>query len=72
MSGDHIKNTFELKNYKQRFLLCRFFSNDSSKPQGFSIKDIEEAVDNNGQNWFNRAQVGKYLGLVTFTAQRQG
>ena len=39
-------------------------SNDSSKPEEFSIKDIEVLVDNKEQNWFKRAHVGKFLGIV--------
>ena len=39
-------------------------SNDSSKPEEFNIKDIEVLVDNKEQNWFKRAHVGKFLGIV--------
>ena len=39
-------------------------SNDRSKPEEFSIKDIEMFVDSEEQNWFKRAHVGKSLGLV--------
>ena len=38
-------------------------SNDRSKPQEISIKDIAMLVDSEEQNWFKRAQVGKFLGL---------
>ena len=37
---------------------------DSSRPEEFSIKDIEMLVDNKEQNCFKRAHVGKLLGLV--------
>ena len=39
-------------------------SNDNSKPEEFNIKDIEVLVDNKEQNWFKRAHVGKFLGIV--------
>ena len=39
-------------------------SNGSSKPEEFNIKDIEILVDSEEQNWFKRALVGKFLGLV--------
>ena len=35
-----------------------------SKPEKFSLNDIEVLVDNKEQNWFKRAQVGKFLGIV--------
>ena len=38
-------------------------SNDSSKPEEFSFKDIEVFVDSDEQNWFERAHVGKFLGI---------
>ena len=39
-------------------------SNDSSKPQEFSLKNIEVFVDRQQeQNWFKRAHVGKFLGI---------
>ena len=38
-------------------------SNDSCKPQEFSMKNIEMLVDSEGQNWFKRAHVGKFLGI---------
>ena len=39
-------------------------SNSSSKSEKFSIKDIEMLVDNKEQNWFKRAHVGNFLGLI--------
>ena len=39
-------------------------SNGSSKSEKFSIKDIEMLVDNKEQNWFKRAHVGNFLGLI--------
>ena len=39
-------------------------SNDASrKSEEFSIKDIEVFVDSEEQNWFKRANVGKFLGI---------
>ena len=37
--------------------------NASSRPEEFSLKDIEVLVDNKEQNWFKRAHVGKFLGI---------
>ena len=39
-------------------------SNGSSKPEEFSPNDIEVLVDNKEQNWFKRAHIGQYLGIV--------
>ena len=39
-------------------------SNGSGKPEEFSLKDIEVIVNGKEQNWFKRAHVGKFLGLV--------
>ena len=33
----------------------------SRKPEEFSLKDIEVLVDSEGENWFKRAYVGKFL-----------
>ena len=41
-------------------------SNDSSKPEEFSLKDIEVFLDSGEQNWFKRAHVGKLFGLEDF------
>ena len=38
-------------------------SNSSSKLREFSLNDIEVLVDSEEQNWFKRADVGKFLGL---------
>ena len=37
-------------------------SNGSSKPEEFSLKDIEVFIDSEEQNWFQRAHVRKFLG----------
>ena len=42
-------------------------SNDNSKPEGFSLKDIEVLVDNKKQNWFKRKHIGRYLGIARIT-----
>ena len=39
-------------------------SNASNKPEEFNLKDIEVLADNKEQNWFKRADVGKFLGIV--------
>ena len=38
-------------------------SNDSRKPEEFSLKDIEVSVDSEEQCWFKRAHLGKVLGI---------
>ena len=38
-------------------------SNNNSKHDEFSIKDIEVSVDTEKQNWFKRTHVGKFLGI---------
>ena len=38
-------------------------SNDAyGRPEEFSLKDIEVFVDNEKQNWFKQARMGKFLG----------
>ena len=39
-------------------------SNASNKPEEFGLNDIEVIVDSEGENWFKRAHVGKFLGLA--------
>ena len=39
-------------------------SNDSSRPEEFSLKDTEVLVDSKVQNWFKRAHFGTFLGLI--------
>ena len=38
-------------------------SNGSSKPEEFNLNDIEMLVDSEGQNWFKRTHIGKFLGI---------
>ena len=35
---------------------------NGSRPEEFSLKDIEVLVDSKERNWFKRAHVGKFLG----------
>ena len=44
-------------------------SSDSSKPEEFSLKDIEVLVDSKEQNWFKRAHVGKLVHIPRSTAK---
>ena len=43
--------------------LLNVFNGSSSKPEEFNFNDIDN-VDNKEQNWFKRAHVGKFLGIV--------
>ena len=47
-------------------------SNDSSKPQEFSIKDIVMFANSEEQNWFKRIHVGKFLGLEDIRTSLNG
>ena len=47
-------------------------SNDSSKSEEFSLKDIEIFVDSEEQNWFKRAHEGKFLGLEDIRTSLNG
>ena len=47
-------------------------SNASSKPQEFSLKDIEVLVDSGAENWFKRARIGRYLGLAKILISVEG
>ena len=64
VSGDRIQNIVDPKGLKLKMSSVLNVSNDSGKPQGFSIKDIEMLVDDIEQNLFKRAHVGKFLGLI--------
>ena len=47
-------------------------SNGSSKSEEFNLNNIEVLVDKKEQNWFQRAHIGKYLGIariITSTAK---
>ena len=47
-------------------------SNDCSKSEEFSLKDIEIFVDSEEQNWFKRAHEGKFLGLEDIRTSLNG
>ena len=47
-------------------------SNDSSKSQELSIKDIEMLVDSEEQNWFKRSNAGTFLGLEDIRTSLNG
>ena len=49
-------------------------SNGSSKPDEFTLNDIEVLVDSEGENWFKQAHFGKYLGLakILMSVERLG
>ena len=65
MSDDQIQKFFDLKKEQQTNMSSVLYaSNDSSKPEEFSLKDIEVLVDNKEQNWFKRAHIGRYLGIA--------
>ena len=63
VSGDRYKKFLSLKELKIKISTVLNVSNGSSKPEEFSLKDIEVLVGSEGQNWFKRAHVGKFLGL---------
>ena len=46
--------------------------NAGSKPEKFSLKDIEVFVDSEEQNWFKRAQMGKFLGVEDIRTSLNG
>ena len=59
VSDDRIQKFFDLKKEQQiKMSFVLNVSNDSSKPEEFSLKDIEVLVDNKEQNWFKRAHIG--------------
>ena len=47
-------------------------SNSSSKLREFNLNDIEVLVDSEEQNWFKRANVGKFLGLKKILMSVEG
>ena len=54
VSGDQIQKLLGLKELKTKM---SSLLNASSKPEEFSLKDIEVLVDNKEQNWFKRAHI---------------
>ena len=57
------QNFFDTKELKIKMSSVLNVSNGGSKPEEFSLKDIDVFEDSNEQNWFKRAHVGKFLGL---------
>ena len=57
------EKVFDLKELNIKMSAVLNVSNESSKPQEFSVKDIEMLVDSEEQNWFKRAHVAKFLGI---------
>ena len=47
-------------------------SNGNSKPEEFSLNDIEVLADSERENWFKRAHVGKFLGLAKILMSAEG
>ena len=65
MSGDWIQKFSDSKGLKIKMSSALNLSDDAgNKPEEFSINDSEVLVDKKEQNWFKRAHVGKFLGLV--------
>ena len=63
VSCDQIQKIFDQKELQIKMFYVLNVSNPNSKPQEFSLRDIEVFVDSEEQNWFRRAHVGKFLGL---------
>ena len=66
------KKFFDSEEIKIKMSFLLNVSNGSSKPEEFSLKDIEMLVDSGDQNWFKRAHIGRYLGIaciITSTAK---
>ena len=64
VSGDQIQKFFDPKRSTNKMSSLLNVSNGSSKSEEFNLNNIEVFVDNKEQNWFKRARVGKFLGLV--------
>ena len=64
VSDDWIQICFDSKRVTNKMSSSLLnVSNDSSKSEEFSLNDIEVLVDNKEENWFKRADVGKFLGI---------
>ena len=59
----NIKIFFDLIELNIKMSSVSNVSEDNSRSEEFSLKNIEELVDSEGQNWFKKAYVGKFLGL---------
>ena len=69
---DRIQKSFGLKELKIKMSSVLNVSNDSDKPEEFSIKDIEVFVDSEEQKWFKGAHVGKFVGLEDIRTSLNG
>ena len=69
---DWIQKSFGLKELKIKMSSVLNVSNDSDKPEEFSIKDIEVFVDSEEQKWFKGAHVGKFVGLEDIRTSLNG
>ena len=63
VSDDQIQKKIDPKGLQIKMSSVLNISNANSKPEEFSLNDIEMLVDSEEQNWFKRAHVGKSLGL---------
>ena len=59
----NIKFFFDLIELNIKMSSVSNVSEDNSRSEEFSLKNIEELVDSEGQNWFKKAYVRKFLGL---------
>ena len=64
MFGDRIQKFFDPKKItnKMSSSLLNVF-NGSSKSEESNLKDTEVLVNDEGQHWFKRTHVGKFLGI---------
>ena len=58
------KNFLTQKEQQTKMSSLLNVSNDSRKPEEFSLKDIEVLADNKEQNWFKTAHIWRYLGIA--------
>ena len=61
--GTRYKKFLNQKEVQIKIFSVLNVSNGTSKAEEFSLKDIEVLADSEEQNWFKRADVGKFLGL---------
>ena len=62
--NDQIQKLFDQKELQIKMSSLLNVSNGNSKPEEFNLNDIEVLVASEEQNWFKKAHVGKFLGLV--------
>ena len=63
VSDDQIQKKIDPKGLQIKMSSVLNISNANSKPEEFSLNDIEMLVDSEEQNWIKRAHVAKSLGL---------